>query len=86
MAVSNDKGWQAFGELSDRVDVHAELKDALALLQKHAEEATALAQSLFATIDRKSDPKLASRFADLLASEVSGYAVDVNLLRIDGHL
>ena len=39
-AANNDKGWQAFGELSDRIDVHAELKDALALLQKHAEEAS----------------------------------------------
>jgi hypothetical protein len=75
MAVSNDRGWQAFGELSAQIDVHAELRDALAILQKHAEEATSIAQTLLATIDTKSDARLATRFTELFADEVSGYGV-----------
>lgn len=75
MAVSNDKGWQAFGELSAQIDAHAELKDALAVLQRHAEEATSIARTLLAAIDTKSDGRLATKFTELFAREVSRYGV-----------
>jgi hypothetical protein len=78
LAVSNDKGWTAFAELSDRIDVHAELTEALALLQKHEEEARAAVQSLFTAIDTNSDAELALRFKTLLADEISGYGADAD--------
>jgi hypothetical protein len=75
LGVSKDKGWKAFAELSDRLDLYDELTNALSLLQKHAEEARAVVQQMLTSIDTNSDQQLATRFEMLLANEVSGYSV-----------
>ena len=75
LGVSKDKGWKAFAELSDSLDLYDELTNALSLLQKHAEEAQAVVQQLLTSIDTSSDEQLAARFEMLVANAVSGYSV-----------
>jgi PIN domain len=75
LGVSQDKGWNAYAELKDWIDLRQELPDALSLLQKHAEEAHAAVQQLLTAINNNSDNQLAIRFESLLASELSAYEV-----------
>jgi hypothetical protein len=75
LLVSSDKGWRAFAEPSDCLDLCEDLSDALSLLQKHAEEARAVVQQLLTSIDSNSDPQLATQFEIRLANEVFGYSV-----------
>jgi hypothetical protein len=75
LGVSQDKGWNAYAELKEWIDLRQELPDALSLLQKHSEEARAVVRQLLAAIGDNSDSQLTTRFESLFASEVSGYDV-----------
>jgi PIN domain len=75
LAVSNDKGWKAYSEPLQWIELRTELSDALALLQQHAEEANAAAQELLQSINNQVEGELARSFETMLQNALSGYDV-----------
>ncbi|MHC2561434.1 PIN domain-containing protein [Bradyrhizobium liaoningense] len=75
LGASQDKGWKAYADLHDWIDLRGELGEALSLLQKHAEEALAVVQALLVSIDNGAAPDLTREFDVLLANALSSYAV-----------
>jgi hypothetical protein len=75
LAVSNDKGWKAFADVHERIDLREVLVDALSLVQKHAEEARAIVQMLFKSIENGDAPELVARFDRKLENALFGYDV-----------
>ncbi len=76
LAVSADGDWEKYATGSDSIDVVLDLGEALASLQKHAEEAAAVAQRLLVEIASKKDSKRREIFEDLLSVEISGHGFD----------
>jgi PIN domain len=75
LGVSNDKGWKAYAELHEWMELREQLSDALAVLQRHAEEARTNVQQLLYSIEHQTAPEFAKKFDLLLASALSSYDV-----------
>jgi hypothetical protein len=75
LGTSQDKGWKAYSELHDWIDVHSQLGETLSVLQKHASEARGVVQSLLVAIDNGADAYLTGKFETLLANALAGYDV-----------
>jgi hypothetical protein len=71
LAVSNDKDWQSFAEKSERIEVTAELSDALEKLQQDADKAAAIVQTLLAAMYVGNETHLIEQFDERLRDEVS---------------
>jgi hypothetical protein len=73
LAVSSDRGWRAYSDLHEWIELRDELADALSLLQKHAEEARAVIHELLKSIDKQTPHELIVQFEALLQNELSSY-------------
>jgi len=75
LAVSNDRGWKAYSEVHEWIDLREDLVDALSLLQQHAEEASTIIRKLLKSIEEQVDPELKARFDASLADQLLSYDV-----------
>jgi len=75
LAVSNDRGWKAYADLHEWIELREELGGALSVLQKHEEEASAVVQELLKSIENSSAPELVAKFKAMLQDELSSYDV-----------
>jgi hypothetical protein len=76
LAASDDADWTAHAEKSERIDVVKTLADALALFQRHAEEARAHVQKLLSDLQNGTQKDLLEQFKQLIDRAISDHPID----------
>ncbi|MBJ7441924.1 MAG: DUF4935 domain-containing protein [Sphingopyxis sp.] len=73
LAISADKGWAAYAETSDRIDVEADLAKALEIVQEHAETAESAVANYLSLIETGKLPDAASDIEHQLRSSLAAW-------------
>lgn len=73
LAVSADKGWAAYAEGSARIDVKADLAEALETLQEHAEAAEAAVATFMKSVEEGQLPGAAKSIDDMLTGALENW-------------
>lgn len=73
LAVTADKGWQAFAEGSEHIDVEADLAKGLAIVQQHADAAQACVDKWLEAVEGGALPEQASYLESRLESSLADW-------------